>query len=104
MSSKIECRKGISAIESLAVGTPIIVPEHGVFPELIADTRGGVLFEAENPTSLAEALARQLSIPHEALERGLAGQARVQQHFTADRMARETLQLYTTTLQAADKG
>ena len=86
--------KGLPALESLAVGTPIIVPEHGVFPEFVADTRGGVLHEPENPHSLAERFVEHLDHPEQAAARGKLGQAAVLDRYTADRMATETLELY----------
>jgi glycosyltransferase involved in cell wall biosynthesis len=89
--------KGISAIEALAVGTPIIVPDHGMFPELVADTGGGVMFEAKNVASLADALASHLDDRAAASERGQRGQAVVRDRYTAERMAHETLELYART-------
>ncbi|MEM6329694.1 MAG: glycosyltransferase family 4 protein, partial [Planctomycetota bacterium] len=32
--------KGLPAIEALAAGTPVVLPEHGAFPELVAETGG----------------------------------------------------------------
>ncbi|MCG8583709.1 MAG: glycosyltransferase family 4 protein [Pirellulales bacterium] len=86
--------KGISAIEALAVGTPVIVPSHGVFPELVEDTGGGVLFDAGDPGSLAESLGQHLDAPAKALERGERGRAAVQDRYSDLRMAEETFSLY----------
>jgi glycosyltransferase involved in cell wall biosynthesis len=91
--------KGISALEALAVGTPIIVPEHGVFPELVADTGGGILFEPNSAASLAEIIASQIAAPDQARQRGKRGQAAVHDRYTAEQMAQNTLELYTNTLE-----
>ena len=95
--------KGISAIESLAVGTPIIVPDHGVFPELIADTAGGTLFEQGNVTALAKVLADHLDNPERSREQGRQGQAAIHDRYTAERMARETMDLYERELASAGR-
>lgn len=39
-------------IESLAVGTPVIAPRTGSYPELITDGKSGVLFAAPDPEGL----------------------------------------------------
>ena len=95
--------KGISALEALAVATPIIVPDHGVFPELIADTGGGVLFASQNPTALADQLAAYLADSDQAAARGRHGQTVIQTHYTASRMARQTLALYRQLTSPAPK-
>ncbi len=41
--------KGISVLEALGNGVPVVLPAHGTFPEYIADTGGGVLCVPENP-------------------------------------------------------
>ena len=86
--------KGISALESLAVGTPIVVPDHGVFPELIADTGGGKLFEPGDSAGLAARVAEMLLDPDLTKELGNAGKEAISLRYRADRMAEETLTLY----------
>lgn len=49
--------KGLFVLESLAAGTPVVLPKHGAFPELVASTGGGLLFE---PGDLSE-LVSQIS-------------------------------------------
>lgn len=53
--------KGLSVLESLANGVPVVLPDHGAFPELIASTQGGLLFPANDIGSLTDALGRMLS-------------------------------------------
>lgn len=52
--------KGLFALEAMAAGVPIVQPDHGAFPELIAQTGGGILVRPEDPVHLAEGLARLL--------------------------------------------
>ena len=49
--------KGLYALEAMAAGIPIVVPDHGTFPELIAQSGGGLLFNAENLASLTATLS-----------------------------------------------
>ena len=50
--------KGLFVLESLAVGVPVIQPEHGAFPELIASTGGGLLVRPCDVDHLCETIQR----------------------------------------------
>ena len=52
--------KGLSILEALANGIPVIQPNHGAFPELIAATGGGLLVKPHSPEILANELAALL--------------------------------------------
>jgi glycosyltransferase involved in cell wall biosynthesis len=86
--------KGLYILEALANGTPVVQPRHGSFPELIEATGGGLLVKPEDPAKLAEALYRLLLEPAHAAELGRKGREAVHAYFHADRMARETLNIY----------
>ena len=49
--------KGLSVLEAMANGVPVVLPRHGTFPEIVADTQGGLLCEPEDVASLVERLA-----------------------------------------------
>jgi glycosyltransferase involved in cell wall biosynthesis len=83
--------KGLPVLEAWANGVPVVLPEHGCFPELIADTSGGVLVPPNNPTDVATAIATLLDDPAAARRLGEAGRAAVQDRYTHDAMARNTL-------------
>ena len=82
--------KGLSILEALANGVPVVQPRHGAFPELLETTGGGLLVEPENAEALANGLERLLLDP--SLRSGLAstGWLRVRDSFSMERMARET--------------
>lgn len=82
--------KGLSVLESLANGVPVVQPRHGAFPELLEATGGGLLVEPENPEALAAGLERLML--DASLRTGLAatGWRRVREAFSMERMARET--------------
>jgi glycosyltransferase involved in cell wall biosynthesis len=83
--------KGLSVLEALANGVPVVQPAHGAFPELLERTGGGLLVPPDDPQALAEALERLLL--DNALRKELAhtGQARVRTLCDAGRLAEETV-------------
>lgn len=92
--------KGLFALESLAAGVPVVLPDHGAFPELMRATGGGELVRAHDPEQLATTLARLLS-DREALHRlGAAGRKVVHERLNAEGMARNTLAMLSEFLPA----
>jgi glycosyltransferase involved in cell wall biosynthesis len=87
--------KGLYVLEALANGVPVVQPRHGSFPELIEATGGGLLVNPEDPADLARGLGRLLDNPAHREELGKKGQAAVFDRFHADRMARETAEVYS---------
>jgi glycosyltransferase involved in cell wall biosynthesis len=86
--------KGLPALEAMANAVPVVLPDHGSFPELIADTGGGLLHRPHDLADLAEKLAALLRDPGRANELGRAGQRAVHDRYHAAAMARKTLELY----------
>ena len=76
------------------MGQPVVVPRHGTFPELIADTGGGMLFEPGDAAQLAETLAHLLRNRDQAQQLGQSGHAAVHDRYHAPRMAESHVQLY----------
>ena len=86
--------KGLFVLEALACGVPVIQPNHGAFPELIAATGGGLLVEPSNPAALAEAIAALMDDPARRTSLGRQGHAAVLQSFTDRIMADRTWAVY----------
>src|SRR5205085_8565822 len=53
--------KGLFLLEALAAGVPVVQPDHGAFPEVLAATEGGLLHRPEDSQHLAERLHELLS-------------------------------------------
>jgi glycosyltransferase involved in cell wall biosynthesis len=86
--------KGLPALEAMANAVPVVLPDHGSFSEMVADTGGGLLCWPHDPADLAEKLAELLGDPLRAAELGLAGQQAIHERYHAAAMARQTLELY----------
>ena len=79
---------------------PIVVPDHGSFSELVADTGGGLLCQPHDPTDLAAKIGEVLGNAEKADRLGKAGQLAVRDRYHAEAMARHTLALYARLVRA----
>jgi glycosyltransferase involved in cell wall biosynthesis len=86
--------KGLPALEAMANAVPVVLPDHGSFSEMIADTGGGLLCRPHAPGDAAEKIAELLRHPARAAELGRAGQKAIHDRYQAALMARRTLELY----------
>jgi glycosyltransferase involved in cell wall biosynthesis len=86
--------KGLYVLEALANGVPVVAPLNGAFPELLAETGGGVLVAPGDPAALAAALAELLRDPARRERLGRAGREAVHARYGDEAMAVATLALY----------
>lgn len=82
---------GIQLIEAMARGIPVVQPDVGAYPEVVAETGGGIVYDATEKNGLTEALRKVLSDPDGARELGKRGQATVLERFNIDRAVDEML-------------
>ena len=77
--------KGIYAIEAMASGIPIVAPDRGTFPEMLAASGGGLIFPTGDVSALADSLATLLADKEKAS--GFANSGRKWAFKNADRQA-----------------
>ena len=86
--------KGLYLLEALANGVPCVQPRHGAFPEVLACTGGGLLFEPNDAASLADQLLVLARDREKARALGRKGAEAVRQHYSVSRMADRALHVY----------
>ena len=79
---------GLTMLESMATGTPVVCTEVGSLPEYEMDGVTGFVIPPNNPGELRKRLDQLLGDPKLASEMGKAGNAHVQQ-YSWDRVANE---------------
>jgi glycosyltransferase involved in cell wall biosynthesis len=82
---------GLYIIESLAAGTPLVLPDSATFPELLKLTGGGIISGANHVTALADALHSLLLDTVKISKLGEQGRRAVRDRFTDDAMARDVV-------------
>jgi glycosyltransferase involved in cell wall biosynthesis len=86
--------KGVSVLEAMARGVPVVQPAHGSFPELLQLTSGGTLVPPGDPAALAQGMYDLLRDPRRRQQVGEAGRQAVRAGFTEEHMARNMLKVY----------
>ncbi len=89
--------KGLSLLEAMANGLPIVQPQHGAFPEMIAATDGGLLVEPNNATSLCTAIEKLLTDETLRMQLATAGHTAVHAKYSSETLAEKTLALFEQT-------
>lgn len=86
--------KGISILEALASGVPVVQPEHGAYPEWIDATQGGLLHSPNDAVDLAEKLAILLRDANLRQRLGQQGRQNIFSKFSSECMASSTLDVF----------
>ncbi|HZH91254.1 MAG TPA: glycosyltransferase family 4 protein [Pyrinomonadaceae bacterium] len=86
--------KGISLLEAMACGVPVVQPRRGACTEIVERTGGGLLVAPDDPESLAAGLYELWKAPARAAELGQSGARGVRQHYSVALMAERALEVY----------
>jgi glycosyltransferase involved in cell wall biosynthesis len=88
--------KGLSVIEAMASGVPVVQPRRGSFPEMIERAGGGLLCEPNDAASLAESIYSLWKNPELANDLAKRGAAGVREHYSVSQMASRALDVYAS--------
>ena len=93
---------GIVLLEAMATGKPCIASNRGPFTEIISHGKNGILVDPRSTESLCQAMLTVLKDRKLARDLGRAARRTVEQSFTPQAMARETLAMYGEVLRMRD--
>src|SRR5205085_6656931 len=96
--------KGLFVLEALAAGIPVVQPDHGAFPEVLAETQGGLLHRPEDSQHLAQRLHEILTDTDARRRLGTMGQRNVHLSRNAREMALHTAEVLRTVKDKANRG
>jgi glycosyltransferase involved in cell wall biosynthesis len=85
---------GLVLLEAMSAGKPVIAMAAGGPLEIVEHGSTGLLVAPSDPGALAESIEQLLADPDRRGAMGNAGRRRFQEHYTADRMAREVIEVY----------
>ena len=91
--TEYEDPKGLFVLEALAAGTPVVMPDHGAFGELIQSTGGGVLFPPGDLDALASTILDLKRNTEKRDEMASEGRNAVTSKHSIETTAKEMLEL-----------
>jgi glycosyltransferase involved in cell wall biosynthesis len=83
---------GLPLVEAMACATPVVATTAGSIPEVVGDA--GILVPPRDHRALADGINRILGEDGLRRHLGSVAEERVQKHFSVDRMAADTLEVY----------
>lgn len=93
--------QGISILEAMARGVPVVASRVGGIPEVITDSEDGLLVDPGSQSDLAAAVIRLASSDELRAQLGAAGRRTVAERFSIDAMVRRVEDLYLEELARA---
>ncbi len=89
--------QGISLLEAMASGVPVVTTDHNGFSETVVHKRTGLLVSEHDVIGMAKAVMRLLENAGLRHSMGLTGRKRVEQEFDADMLAGQMCKLLADT-------
>jgi len=92
---------GTTSLQAMACGTPVIAPPVGGHVDAVVDGTTGIIIPPDRPALLAQRIRQLLAHPMLIEAYGVAAADRVRSRYSWDRIAGETLAVYSRVTQAA---
>ncbi|MGH2639216.1 MAG: glycosyltransferase family 4 protein [Rhabdochlamydiaceae bacterium] len=89
---------GLTLLEAMTVGKPVVATRVGAIPEIIVDKSSGLLVDTGDSSQLAEAILQLLENPDAAKNMGANGKLAVAGNYSIERMAQLTEKVYASVL------
>ena len=89
---------GLSVVEAMAAGTPVVAAREGAHAETVGSASGAVLFSSSDPAAGGAALAELAHDDRRRVAYGAALRAAVEAHFTDEVMVEQTVDVYRSVL------
>lgn len=86
--------KGLSVLEAMAAGVPVVQPRRGTFTEVVERTGGGLLTAPDDPAGLAASLLTLWRDPSLTADLGRRGAQGVRARYSASAMAGAAIEAY----------
>jgi len=96
--------KGVSIIEAMAVGVPVVQPRRGSFTEMVEQTGGGLLVPPDSAEALADGLFTLWRDRELAARLGRQGFDGVRRYYSIDRSIDRLLEVYGQVIANSTKG
>ena len=90
--------KGLSLLEAMASGVPVVQPRRGAFTEIVERTGGGVLVAPDNPDALADGLFAIWQDRTRRDELARQGARGVAAHYSIQQSARRLVEVYDSVI------
>jgi len=91
---------GLSIVEAMASGVPVVATDTGGARDIIENGKSGLLVPPGDSESLMGAIKTLIDNPGQRKDLAKNALERAKTYFTAERMAKETAELYTNLLEA----
>ncbi len=85
---------GVSVIEAMACGIPVIVSKAEGFKEIVSDNESGIFVESENINETAEALEKLILNENLRKQLGVSGRKKVEECYNWKKNAEQMIQFY----------
>lgn len=94
---------GLTFVEAMAHGKPVVGCEAGAVPEVVESGVTGLLVPPDDPSALAKAIVHLLQDPAMRERLGQAGRERVEQRYSEERMVKDIEGLYRRVIEHATR-